>query len=82
MKEGQVNIEDLDAETRTRLGLNKKAAVDKRVIALGKVLNHVGKLNVQDAGWVLRTALRHVTGERAKAGKNGKKVKGDGATGE
>jgi bifunctional DNA-binding transcriptional regulator/antitoxin component of YhaV-PrlF toxin-antitoxin module len=75
MAEGKVNIEDLPAETREKLGLNKRAPIDKKVIALGKVISALSKLTVADAGWVLRQALKDITGERTKRGKNGKSGK-------
>ena len=60
-----INVDDLDPETRKRLGLVednllKHTKVTPKIVALGKVLGAIGKLQRGDALGVLSTASRHI----------------------
>ena len=72
----KVPVEELDEETRSKLGLgdnNKQAVkniVSPRLVSLGKVLQDLQGLDSRQAMWVLRKSIELLKGyrERVKKG--------------
>ncbi len=69
--------DDLDKETKKRIGLKEsrtETLVEKRLVALGKVLESLSGLTNREALWVLRNAIYHISGHRRRTEKQAKVI--------
>ena len=78
---GKVQLEDLDEETKARIGIptqpvkpTMQKIVSPRLVALGRVLQDLQGLDSREAMWVLRKAIELLKGYRERV----KKVRGSG----
>ena len=75
-KPGEIPFDELNEETKEKLGLSAAGAITASLTALSVVIRALKGLSTREAIWVCRVMISLIIGEREKAaGKRQRKAK-------